>query len=115
MILGANGEAAKPEAEPKQEQPPAEEGKPAPAQEEELLSKPFLGIQNGVLTLHIPLSKTDHITARGLIDCARDEAVAWYMRVQRARAEELAKVRALAQKTGFQRFKDQAASLMRRK
>ena len=104
MLLNATGEAAvpAPAAEPTEEQ-----------KREEMLSRPFLGVDaSGVLTLHIPFTKTNEITARGLVDIARSRVLEWYAKQARAQAEEQARVQALAAKTGYQRFKD---GLLRRK
>lgn len=111
MILGTNGEAAKPVSHQETPTEQTEEQK-----REELLSKPFLGVdQDGNLTLHIPFSKTNEIMARGLVDIARSRVLEWYAKQARAQAEEYAKVQALAAKTGYSRFKDKLSDLVRRK
>ena|SRR3990167_7155337 len=67
-------------------------------------NKPALSIDpQGNLILFLPLAKTNDITCRGMIDKAHDEMVMWYVRASQKRAE----IAMLAQKTGFQRFKDQ--------
>ena len=111
MIVGADGQAVASEkpVEPKAEDQSQQEQ----ASAEDLLSKPFLGIgPDGVLTIHIPLAKVDHIVTRGLLDAARDEAVNWYLRVHKAKREEAAKIASLAAKTGYARFKDKLSGLV---
>ena len=108
MVLGANGEAVQPanNAEAAAEKTPEQE-------RDELLAKPFLGIdQAGNLTLHIPLPKTGEIIARGMADMARSHILNWYARANKAQADEQAKISALAAKTGYSRFTD---ALLRRK
>lgn len=100
MLLAANGEAATPENK-------AEDVKTEEQKRDELLARPFLGVDAaGNLTLHIPFPKTDEITARGIVDVARSKVLEFYGRQAKARAEEQAKMAALAAKTGYQRFTD---------
>ena len=78
---------------------PKEQDKPA----EPDMTRPMLGIDNiGNLTLFIPLTKTQEVVSRGMVDMARTELLKWYA----AAAQRNREMAALAAKTGFQRFKD---------
>lgn len=84
--------------------------------QEELLSKPFLGVDaKGNLTLHIPFATTNEILARGLVDVARSKVLEFYARQAKAQAEEQRTVAALAAKTGYGRFKDTLAKMAGRR
>ena len=110
--MKADGEALGAEAGPKPEEvvEKTEEQK-----REELLARPFLGVDPaGNLTLHIPFTKTDEITARGMVDIARSRVLEFYGQQAKALAEEQRKVAALATKTGYARFKDTMSSLVKR-
>ena|SRR3990167_10754694 len=65
--------------------------------------KPILGIDPaGNMTLFIPMSKTNEVFARGMVDMARTALLKWYLE----NAQRQREIAILAQKTGFQRFKD---------
>lgn len=83
---------------------------------DELLARPFLGIDKDCnLTLHIPLTKTGEIISRGMIDMARSQVLSWYAKVNKAQAEEQAKIAHLAAMTGYARFTDKIGGMLRRK
>ena len=112
MLLASNGEAVSPENRAEDVATPSEQ--PAEQKQlDDLLARPYLGITaDGILTLHIPFTKTNEITARGMVDIARSRVLEWYAKQARAQADEQARIAALAAKTGYQRFKD---LLVRRK
>ena len=73
------------------------------SEEQGLPDKPVLGIDKlGNLILSIPMSKTNEIFARGMVDMARTSLLRWYTE----NAQKQREIQILAQKTGFQRFKD---------
>ena len=83
------------------------DGKPAQVSQENKaepdMSKPLLSIDPaGNLTLFLPLSKTNEVYARGMIDVTRSHVLSWYVKAQQEQRETAI----LAAKTGFQRFKD---------
>ena len=87
-----------------------ENGKPVEAEnkEEQVPDKPMLGIApNGDMTLFIPLSKTNEVWARGFVDVARTELMRWYV-AHKQKQQEIARI---AEKTGFQRFKEKLTNL----
>lgn len=82
---------------------------------EEVMSRPFLGVDSsGNLTLHIPLPKTDELVARGILDKAHSMAVEYFNRRAREQAEDQRKMAALAAKTGYGRFADKLAGMLKR-
>ena len=60
----------------------------------------------GNMLIVIPMHKTNEIFARGLIDMARTQLMRWYV----ANEQKQREIQILAQKTGFQRFKDRILS-----
>ena len=114
MIVSPSGHAIEPQN--KAEEVAGEVEKTEEQKRDELLARPFLGVdQAGNLTLHIPFTKTDEITARGMVDMARSRVLEFYAKQARAQAQEQATVAALAAKTGYGRFKDKIGEMMRRR
>lgn len=94
-IVGPDGQAVAPE------KPREGTAKPEEPSQEDVLSKPLIGIDAiGNLTLHIPLHKTNEIFARGFVDLCRSQVLTWYANRQR----EAAQVQAMAPKGGFKNF-----------
>ena len=94
-----NGGLLKDTETPKEQDKPEEQDKPA----EPDMTRPMLGIDNiGNMTLYIPLTRTQEVVSRGMVDMARSELLKWYA----AAAQRNREMAALAAKTGFQRFKD---------
>ena len=81
----------------------AEAAKSQAAAENGVPDKPMLGIDPaGNMTLFIPMTKTNEIFARGMIDMARSSLLKWYVEY----AQKQREFAHLAAKTGFQRLKD---------
>ena len=97
MQMAQNGDSVtdKKNSEPNNNQPKEED------------QKPSISIDSlGNLYLFIPLPKCNEIFARGMVDMARTALLRWYQSNEQKQRE----IQALAQKTGFQRFKDRLMS-----
>ena len=74
--------------------------------------KPMLGIDPaGNMTLFVPMAATNEIFARGMVDMARTSLLKWYAEKAAMAREKQIDIARLAQKTGFQRFKDKLVGI----